>query len=381
MRLTMRPGPWTGIRRVFIALALLAALLPTGTTAATPKAVQIVAGTWHACLLTDGGAVKCWGYNNLGQVGDGTTTIRTKPTAVKGLSSGVKAIAAGGLSTCALLKTGSVKCWGSAAYSEKPVKIDGLGAGVRAIAVGDDHACAITKAKAVKCWGWNDVGQLGTGSTDHTLHRSAVATKTLTSGVTALGSHMDTTCAVKSGGLWCWGAGTWGQIGDGHTVSRTKPTKVSGLTSGVSRVAPGTVVTCALRSGAVKCWGAAWGIGDPSATDTTKPVQVVGLTSGVKAVATGHSHACAITSVRALLCWGSNDFAQVGADEDVTSNHPTPTQVKGLTSGIKAVAGGQDSTCAITTAGKAWCWGRNDMGQLGDGTKTNRSTPVHIKGF
>ena len=132
-------------------------------------------GAYHSCAVTSSGAVQCWGGNQYGQLGDGTTTQRLTPVTVSGLGSGVVAVAAGFYHTCALTTGGAVQCWGAnftgrlgdgtTTHRLTPVQVGGLTGGVVAIAAGVHHTCAVTGAGAVRCWGGNFAGQLGDGTT------------------------------------------------------------------------------------------------------------------------------------------------------------------------------------------------------------------------
>jgi len=368
---------------------------PRNTPGAVPLAIAtsaaaVAAGGSHTCALTSGGGVQCWGRNNYGQLGDGTTGNRSTPVAVSGLTSGVTAVAIGYFHTCAVTSGGGVKCWGynglgqlgDGTYTSRstPVNVSGLTSGVTVVAADGYHTCAVTSGGGVKCWGYNYYGQLGDSTT---MNRSTpVAVSGLTSGVTAVAIGYSHTCAVTSGGgVQCWGYNSYGQLGDATTTDRSTPGDVSGLTSGVTSVAAGDNHTCAVTSGGgVQCWGdnVNGQIGDGTSGPLT-PVDVSGLTSAVTAVAAGSNHACAVTSGGGLKCWGYNSFRQLG--DGTTTDRSTPVDVSGLTSGVTSVAAGRYHTCAVTSGGGAKCWGYNSYGQLGDGTFTNRSTPVAVSGL
>ena len=358
------------------------------------QAQKVSAGD-HTCVLTTGGGMKCWGWNRYGAVGDGSTTNRTSPVDVSGLTSGVTAIAAGSEHTCALTTSGGVKCWGYNAHSEvgdgtttnryTPVNVSGLTSGVTAIAAGGWHTCALTSGGGVKCWGINGHGELGNGTT--TVTSVPVNVSGLTSGVTAIAAGMDYTCALTTGGgVKCWGWGQFGNLGDGSSTYSYTPVNVSGLTSGVTAVTAGQQHMCALTSGGgVKCWGynISGSLGDGTTTDRNTPVNVIGLTSGVIAISAGWDHTCAITTGGGLKCWGANNNGQLG--DGTTTNRSTPTDVSGLTSGVAVVSSGgkaiEGFTCVITSSGGIKCWGENQYGNLGDGTTTDRYTSVNVLGF
>ena len=235
--------------------------------------------------MTTGGGVKCWGYNGSGQLGDGTTTTRTTPVDVSGLTSGVAAVSAGYAHTCAVTTAGGVKCWGLNIWGQlgdgtntsrtTPVDVSGLTSGVASIAAGSYHTCAVTTAGGgVKCWGYNSHGQLGDGTI--TYRTTPVDVSGLTSGVASIAAGSDHTCAVTAagGGVKCWGYNSHGQLGDGTITSRTTPVDVSGLTSGVASIAAGSYHTCAVTTaGGMKCWG--WNgygqLGDGTTTDLWTP--------------------------------------------------------------------------------------------------------------
>ncbi len=333
----------TGLAAVLLTLAIAVPGLSSRVAAQTPSlldppATQISAGSSHTCALTSAGGVKCWGDNDLGQLGDNSTTQRLTPVDVTGLASGVAAISAGA-----------------------------------------NHTCALTSAGGVKCWGDNDLGQLGDNSTTQRL--TPVDVIGLASGVAAIGAGTNHTCALTSaGGVKCWGFNGSGQLGDGSTSDRLIPVDVSGLASGVAAISAGRAHTCALTSaGGVKCWGfnALGQLGDNSTTQRLTPVDVTGLTTGVAAISAGEAHTCALTSAGGVKCWGYNIVGQLG--DNSTTQRLTPVDVTGLGSPVAAISAGALHTCALTSAGGVKCWGFNGNGQRGDGSTTQRLIPVALR--
>ncbi len=352
--------------------------------------VALTAGTDHTCALLVSGAVKCWGRNIVGQLGDGSTADRSAPVDVVGLGSGVAALDAGGFSTCALTTAGAVKCWGYNGFGQvgdgsttdrsAPVDVMSLSGGVAAISVGGSHACALSQAGAVQCWGNNIAGELGDGTT---TNRSApVAVVGLGGGVAALSLGNYHSCALLvSGGVQCWGPNDRGQLGDGSTVNSPVPIAVSGLGSGVTSIGAGFYHTCALiAGGAMKCWGynQFGALGDGSTTTRTSPVAVAGLT-GATAVSPGGGHTCVLLALGDVKCWGYNFFGQTGNGS--TSQSAVPANVAWHTVGVISVGAGAYHSCAVTLGGAARCWGDNDSGQLGDTTTTQRTSAVAVAGL
>ena len=413
---TGREGPRHsrgGLRRrllVAVAFGVLTVIVGTSSAPAVDAGVPrvdgvhgtgsrptITAGNAHSCALTAAGGVRCWGSNARGQLGDGTTTERTTPVDVVGLGSPVRTLDAGWNFTCAVTRSGGVKCWGyngqgqlgngTTTDSLTPSDVAGLASGVTAISAGVLHACALTTRGGVVCWGRNDAGQLGDGTTSDRLTPVDVAG--LGSGVVAISAGVRHTCAVtRQGAVMCWGANNAGELGDGTTTGRLTPVKVVGLPGRTTAVAAGTGEptleashTCAVTTpGRVMCWGLNWGgqLGDGTTTDSPTPVQVAGLRSGIGQIAAGGTHTCALTRRGGVKCWGYNGQGQLG--DGTTTDSRTPVQVAGLQSGIAQIAAGDIHTCALTRSGGVKCWGYNGSAQLGDGTYITRLTPVDVSG-
>ncbi|HUK95678.1 MAG TPA: PASTA domain-containing protein [Gaiellaceae bacterium] len=387
--------------RIGVSVAVLGALVlaassgaarhPALARTAAGKATAIAAGGGHTCAVTTAGAVKCWGYNSHGQVGDGTKTDRHAPVAVSGLGSGVAGVAAGGLHTCAITRTGGVACWGANHSGQlgdgttddrlAPVVVSDVGSGVTEIAAGASHTCALTGAGGVDCWGGNGNGQLGDGTTnDHHVPGGVQGLVGLAYAVAAGGAH---SCAITGPQrtVVCWGANGQGQLGDGTGLDKHMPAYAQAL--GEAGVVAGDAHTCTFPTGGpyLACFGAGGHgqLGYGGTANFLSPIAVVAFMQGVLAVAAGGNHTCAITPAHGVECWGANDHGQLG-DGTTTERHQ-PVAVSGLTSGVATIAAGFSHTCALRTTGTILCWGYNGQGQLGDGTTTDRLTPVPVLGF
>jgi alpha-tubulin suppressor-like RCC1 family protein len=169
-------------------------------------------------------------------------------------------------------------------------------------------------------------------------------------------------------------------VGDGTTSGRYTPVDVTGLASSAVAVTCGRYHTCALLdTGAVQCWGRndVGQLGNGLSTDSSIPVNVTGLSSGVTALSAGHFyHTCALLDSGGVRCWGENVSGQLG--DGTTTNRPTPVDVSGLASGVISVSSGGYHSCTALAGGNMMCWGLNDSGQLGNGTTAGSTLPVNI---
>ena len=293
----------------------------------------VTAGYWHTCALTAAGAVMCWGENGDGQLGDGTTTARSTPTMVSGLGSGVVAVAAGALHTCAVRASGGVVCWGDNDYGqlgdgtltqrETPTAVDGLSSGMAAVSAGYYHSCALTAGGGAVCWGRNWLGQLGDGTTQYRLTPVAVigfeggtAAPTVTAvwpvtgpptggtAVTITGTGFRAGAAVTFGGT----AATSVVVANATTITAVTPAHGAGVVDVV-------VTNDDAQAGAL-------------AGAFTYADVALGAT-----VAAGASHTCALTAGGGVTCWGANLRPGRRRDDDNTANADAGERVGGWRGG------------------------------------------------
>lgn len=304
--------------------------------------VQISVAETYACAVSTVGTVFCWGSNTYGQLGNGTTTASPVPVPVPGLPPATKVDTAGGDvlgagHTCALLVTGGVRCWGynhvgqlgdgTTTNSLVPVSVVDVEEATD-IAVGGGHACAVVHLpsmppldRSVACWGSNILGQLGS-SAGLTSEVPAVVTSDATDWV-AIDASSYGTCASRGSGtateVLCWGDGFDYSTYDPQLV----PTPVAGLTqprAAIGSPAGAGASACFAESlGAVRClgWNMFGQLGDGSTLNSTSLVTVVGI-SNAESTAFGYLHACALLTNHVVKCWGNNTWGQLGDGATLT---------------------------------------------------------------
>lgn len=318
---------------------------------------SVASGTNHTCALSNN-KVYCWGAGNLGQLGNGGTADSMVPVAVTM----------------------------SGALSGKIVS---------AVAAGGDTTCVIASGQAY-CWGAGADGRLGNSDNSNSLVPVAVTTsgvlnnKTINS-ISVGGAHA---CVIANDGLpFCWGLGTSGQLGNSGITSSNVPEAVTmtGLSSltgrkGISISAGGNFTCLVADNKTAHCWGegSLGQLGSSiSSSSYPKAVNTTGDLSGksVSYVSAGMSHACVVTLDNLAFCWGGNFSGQLGNGGTSTSTVPVAVDTSVALNGkaIKTVTAGVASSCAVDTAGKAYCWGDNTEGQLGDNSSlTQSATPVAV---
>ncbi|HUA11482.1 MAG TPA: hypothetical protein VMA83_05715 [Solirubrobacteraceae bacterium] len=346
---------------------------------------QVVAGGGSTCALLSSGRVDCWGDNNDGQLGTGNTKNAELPAEVRDLTDATQ-IAPGGTHSCAVRSTGHVACWGDNEYgdlgdgstvnSSTPVEVDGI-SDASAVTVGVEFSCALLTTSHVRCWGYNDHGELGDGNTKSSDTPTEVSSLADATSVSAGQVHV---CALLSTmAVDCWGADETGQLGDGvEEVEALTPVEVDGHLA-ASEVSAGGYGTCGrLTTGTVDCWGFnEYGqLGDGSEVGSDVPVETL-ESSGASAVASGWMHACALMPAGRIECWGENEAGELGNGTMTTSPNPVPVEVHGI-EGATSVTAAVQFSCALIPAGHVVCWGQNSYGQLGDGSTKSSATPVEV---
>jgi len=350
--------------------------------------VDVTTGGAHTCALRASGSVLCWGKNDEGNLGNGTTTSSMSPGSVVGLADATR-ITAGGEHTCALRSDATVVCWGGNGVGEvgdatttnrtSPVAVLSL-TGVVDVISGGFHTCAVLDTGRIACWGYNNHGQLGVGDVVNRTVPAMVGGITDAVHVTA---DNGSTCALLRGGTAvCWGVNVEGEVGDGTVgADRVAPgAPVLGVTDAIGVNAGGTFACALLASGAASCWGDnGWGqLGDGTLVAHPSPAAVFGLDDAV-ALETSYIHSCALRRSGSVSCWGYNGNGNLGDGTLVSRSAPGPTS--GITSARAISRGVYHHSCAVTTTGEVWCWGANERGQLGDGTMTDQPLPVRVVGL
>ena len=301
---------------------------PVQVSGLTSGVVDISVGGTHSCALLDTGGVKCWGDNFFGTIGDGTTDQRNTPVDVSNLASGVEQLSAGASGGCAVMDGGGpVRCWGTNNLgqlgignntgpdvcngfkcSTMPVNVSGLSDGVRKVSAASNSACALLDSGEVRCWGSNFQGQMGDSDShgpDDCVQGPGETPCSLTpravpglSDIDALGESNDEHyCVVRDGDIMCWGANRFGELGNGASGPDTCP---DGL----------------------KC--------------SQSPVNVAGLNDDAEDVSTGGSNGCARTADAGIKCWGDEFYGTIG--DDGNSDGLTPKDVQGLEGGVTPTA-------------------------------------------
>ena len=381
-----------------------------------PDFFKVVTGGHHACAVTSATGVYCWGRGLEGQLGTGKTKGSTLPVPVKGLQSGVISLALGEFHSCALISDGTVRCWGKNDVGQLgdgttdgrllPVKVQ-LSAGVKVpqlreltLTAGQEHTCALTSSQGVSCWGGNTKGALGGGPSSPSPTPTTVGSLPLASSLVELVSGAHHNCVrTNSKAVGCWGDNAEAQLGNGNFFNTSMPSQVTSSDSSFSPIglfsghsAHHTYSASLALSGlSFHGWGDddAGQIGTGSFTSFRATPALLGVlgNGAANGISAGAEHGCGITAGGALECWGGNTKGQLGY-APFSSGMPAPgsaaaTQpVTGLSSGVVSVSASAAFTCAVTDGGqRVRCWGTGPEGELGNGFTVPQGEPVVVQGL
>ena len=401
--ITVRAGP---VAKFFVAVSVTD---PPASATITVTAIAsdaygngiLTAGTRVQWAVTGGGTLSSTS-SLTDEAGNATTQLTTSPTpgasytitasspqspatgasptitTLEQLSLASLASGFGAESSCGMATDGKVWCWGTqGVLSSRSLPGKPIGDQTVSALSTNAHSCAISAGR-VLCWGQNGSGQLGDNSTNG---RSTAAPISSSASFTAVSTGSAHTCALATAGdIYCWGSSSDGRLGDGTAYTGLAPIKVAGSVS-FTAVSAGRAHTCAIStSGDAYCWGAnnAGQLGTGSSASASTPALVSG---GLKftAISAGDSHTCGIAA-NGVYCWGDNTFGQIG--DGLPRQHAfAPSLVKNSASFVTVAAGGFH-TCAIAPDGKAFCWGDNTTGELGDPTfvQSQSVVPIPVSG-
>ena len=277
--------------------------------------------------------------------------------------------------SCGLDDHGRVWLWGTMEMERDVPSIEGA----RMIGCyGNSHACVVASDATVLCWGWNSYGALGDG-TEKSHTDDPVRVKGLAS-VAEIGLDFNRTCArTTNGDVYCWGDSEFGKAGDGRlpdNVGREKLLPGKPILAGATTLSVASAHACSvLTDGRISCWGQnnSLACGQPPNVRYAARPMIVPKVKDAVSVSAGGSTTCMLDKDGAVSCWG----------EEPIDHKPrqTPVKVPLPEKAVQIVVGVETHACARLASGAVHCWGRNENGELGDGTKIDRPSPVAVKGI
>jgi alpha-tubulin suppressor-like RCC1 family protein len=381
---------------------------PTGLAPLSGRNITQVSGNNRSASVLENGGVYAWGGGSFYATGISTTADQATPVNTIAENNGVSKLAAdshlkmmtvteggletwgyGGINACSQGKNSDVTEPGS--HSQTPRFEQAAGSGVTAVDGSQYHTC-FTINGGLRCYGRNGGGQVTGDGTTSAYECDPQTVYADGSGITdlAVGGHH--TCVIKNGGIWCWGANSEGELGDGTTTPRSTPTEILAAGSGATEIAAGyfcsgecQAATCAVIKGGVQCWGTQRngilgdGVSDTSAPYTyrTTPYATIAAGSGAHDLVMYGTHACVRTSngTSGIECWGAGWNGQLLESGSSIQNTPQDATVVEERHGLEKVVAGNDHACFLSDAGIK-CYGDNTNGELGNATTTASLTAV-----
>lgn len=355
---------------------------------------QKVSANYTVCGITlSDSRLLCWGGNDYGNVGDGTIFERAVPTEVFGGHTDWQEISTGQNHTCGIRNGNRLYCWGSNSNGQlgdntiinKPIPTEVFGShnDWLMVSTGFNRTCGIRANNKIYCWGDNEHGAIGDGTTtdrriptnhyyDHVDDWDHIST----------GRYH--TCAVRSGNGRCWGVNWTGGLGDNSTSNERRATQVHGGYTDWVKIEAGFLASCGLRSnGQIYCWGrnVEGVVGDGSYTDRYSPTLIASGFSDWIDITFSWGNACGTRSNGSVYCWGFNEDGRLGINQSYASlnSTSTPTQLHGASTEWQQISTGTETTCGVRNNGELYCWGENDIGELGDNKASGHESIIPIK--
>ena len=361
----------------------------SSTTSPLSGVTAIAAGDLHTCALMSDGSIKCWGSNLEGQLGDGTIVSKNRPVRVSGINTATQLAAS--YHTCALLSDNTSRCWGrgyngqlgdgNATSSRSPVSVSGLST-VKSIDTAPRSSCATLIDNTTQCWGDYYISNQNSPNT----------ITGITNAHTVATGYGHACVLLNDQTIQCWGEGSSGQLGNGSSSSNSNPVTVSSISTATAIAVGGNQAghSCALLSdNTIQCWGANdYGqLGDGTQTDSSTPTAVSSVSTAIAIAVGGGGEGCGgvgcYNSGHSCAVLSNNTVQCWGANDfgqlgdGTTDNSSLPVTVPGI-SNATGVAAGYQHTCALLSDSTVKCWGYNNQGQLGDGTKQSKLTPEMV---
>lgn len=349
---------------------------------------QISAGNQHSLAIGRNGRAWGWGANTAGRLGDNSQTLRITPVSVAGSAKTFRYISAGGQHSIAIDKYGRAWGWGSNGYGQigensvsercTPVSVAGAVKTFCKISAGSDHSLAIDKYGRVWGWGYGYGAQLGNNLSGISLTPVSVAGAKKTFCWISAGS-VHSLAIDKYGRAWAWGSNDAGQLGNNSLSTALTPVSIVGSVKTFCKIS-----ASANHSVAIDKYGRAWTwgfnsvgqLGNNSTTNCLTPVSVAGVAKTFCKISSGGANCLAIDKYGRVWGWGYNNFGQLG--DNSTTNRLTPVSLAGAAKTFCLISAGDKHCLAIDKNGRAWGWGYNGSGRLGDNSTIDRLTPVRV---
>ena len=343
------------------------------------EVIQVVAGGRHSAAVTKDGDLYMWGSNECGQLGVYSNADSKIPIKVNNSSStlpekSVKYVALGDRHSAAITKDGSLYMWGYNLLGQLgdgtttnkyiPVKVMD---NVVSVSLGEYHSAAITKDGSLYTWGSNLSGELGDGTTDKRTKPQRIMNNI--SSVELGREHSAAITLDNHLYVWGYGGNSTGcsYIGNGSYSNFNSPVNIMGNVISVDL--GGSHSAAITKDGSLYMWGSK--ICDGTTSSKSRPQRVA---SNVQSVKLGYIHTTVISKDGGLYTWGYNNYGQLG--NGTTTNSSNPIKIM---NDVVSCAGGGSHTIALKKDGTVYTWGNNNCGQLGDGTTTDRTSPVAIQ--